>query len=160
MRYYHFPNVYHKWLSSDVWLQRYWAWRQTEFFVILDHILPFHLPNNPKNQTSEKMIKKPGDIIILHMCTKNDNHLTYHSWDVKHDRQHFLSLWTIFCPFTLLLTRKIKNFEKLKKAQVDIIILDKCTKNHDHMLYCSLDMTHNRCNWYFSFWAIFALLPL
>ena len=31
----------------------------------------------------------------------------------------------------------------------------KCTKNHDHMLYCSWDMTCDRCNCYFSFWAIF-----
>ena len=37
----------------------------------------------------------------------------------------------------------------------DIIILQKCTKNHDHMLYCSCDMAHDRCNCYFSFWAIF-----
>ena len=37
----------------------------------------------------------------------------------------------------------------------DIIILQKCTKNHDHMLYCSCDMARDRCNCYFSFWAIF-----
>ena len=34
------------------------------------------------------------------------------------------------------------------------IILQKCTKNHDHMLYCSCDMARDRCNCYFSFWAI------
>ena len=34
----------------------------------------------------------------------------------------------------------------------DIIIL-KCTKNHDHMLYCSRDMVLDGIN-YFSFWAI------
>ena len=31
----------------------------------------------------------------------------------------------------------------------------KCTKNHDHMLYSSWDMTWNRCYCYFSFSAIF-----
>ena len=29
---------------------------------------------NPKNQNFEKMKKIAGDIIILHMCTKNHNH--------------------------------------------------------------------------------------
>ena len=42
----------------------------------------------------------------------------------------------------------------MKKTPGDIIILHKCTKNHDHMLYCSWDMACDRCNCYFSFWAI------
>ena len=37
----------------------------------------------------------------------------------------FLSFWTIFCPFTHLTTQKNQNFEKLKKASGDIIILQK-----------------------------------
>ena len=65
----------------------------------------------------------------------------------------FLSFWTVFCPFTSLTTLKMENFEKPKKTPGDII-LHKYTKNYDHKLYCSLDMAHNRCN-YFSFWAIF-----
>ena len=35
----------------------------------------------------------------------------------------------------------------------DIIILHKSTTNH--MLHCSWYMMHNRCNFYFLFWAIF-----
>ena len=66
------------------------------FFVILDHFLPFYPPDNPKNQNFEKMKKNPGDIIILHMCTTNYNHIMYYSWDIKHNRQNFLSFWTIF----------------------------------------------------------------
>ena len=50
----------------------------------------------------------PGDIIILHMCTINDNHMMNSSWDMEHDAQNFLSFWTIFCPLTLLTTWKIK----------------------------------------------------
>ena len=42
----------------------------TEFFVILDHFLPFYPLNNPKNQNFEKMKKIPGDIIILHVYQK------------------------------------------------------------------------------------------
>ena len=47
----------------------------TEFFVILDNFLPFD-PPNLKNQSFEKMKKTPGDIIILHECTKNHDHYT------------------------------------------------------------------------------------
>ena len=46
---YHFTHVYHKWQSYDVWFLRYGAWR-TEFFVMLDHFLPFYPSNIPKNQ--------------------------------------------------------------------------------------------------------------
>ena len=41
--------------------------------------LPFYLPNNLKNQNFEKLKKIPGDIIILHMLTKNDNQRKYGS---------------------------------------------------------------------------------
>ena len=44
---------------------------------------------------------------------------------------------------------KNKNFQTMKK---------KCTKNHNHMLYCSWDMVRNRCN-YFNFALFFPLSP-
>ena len=50
-----------------------------EFFVILDHFLPSYPTNNSENQDFEKMKKKPGDIIILHKCNTNDNHMMYGS---------------------------------------------------------------------------------
>ena len=75
---------------------------------------------------------------------------------MAHDRCNcYFSFWAIFCPFTLLTCPKNKNFKKMKKLPGDIIILHKCTKNHDHMLYCSWDMVHDKSNCYFSFWAIF-----
>ena len=43
----------------------------------------------------------------------------------------------------------------LDQKTVDIIISQRCTKNHDHMLHCSLDMVCNGFNCYFTFWAIF-----
>ena len=113
-RYFHVTHVYHKWQSYDVWFLRYGVW-WTEFFVILNHFLPFYPPNNPKNLNFEKMKETTGDIIILHSCTNNDNHMIYGSWDIKCNRQNFLSLWTIFCPFTLLKTQKIKILKKWKK---------------------------------------------
>ena len=43
----------------------------------------------------------------------------------------------------------------MTKISGDIIILQKCTKNHDQMLYCSSDIACDGCNLHFSFWAIF-----
>ena len=65
-----------------------------------------------KNQNFEKIKKTVGDIIILHTCTKNHDHMMHGSWDTELDRQNFLSLWTIFCPFTQLTTWKIKILKK------------------------------------------------
>ena len=44
--------------------------------------------NNKKKQQKKKT---PEDIIILHKCTINDNHMMYGSWYMKRDRQNFLS---------------------------------------------------------------------
>ena len=49
---------------------------------------------------------------------------------------------------------KNENFNKMKNKPI-IMILHKCTKNHDHTLDWSLDMVSDGCNCYFSFWAIF-----
>ena len=130
---------------------------KTEFFVILDCLLPFYPSNNPKNQNFEKMKTHPGDIITLHMCTINDNHMMYGSWDIECDGQNFLSFSTVFCSFTLLTTQKIIILKKWKKHLEIISLLNKCTINDSHMMYGSWDMKRDRCNCYFSFWAIFCL---
>ena len=67
----------------------------------------------------------------------------------------YFSFWAVFCPFNPPNSPKNNNFKKLKTPPGYIIILHMCTKNHDHMLYCSWDMVHDRCNSYFSFWANF-----
>ena len=48
----------------------------------------------------------------------------------------YFTFWAIFCPFTPLTTQK-KNFLKMKKRPGDIVLLQKCTKNHSDMLYYS-----------------------
>ena len=69
------------------------------------------------------MKKFTRDIIILHMCTKNHNHMMYGSLDKEWDRHNF---WTIFCPFTTPPPPPIppppndqenQNFEKKKKMK-------------------------------------------
>ena len=37
----------------------------------------FYPPNNPKNQSFERMKKALGDIIISHKCTKNHDHMLH-----------------------------------------------------------------------------------
>ena len=67
-----------------------------------------------------------------------------------------------FLPFYPLTTRKIKinnNNNNKKKTPGDIIILQKCTKNHDHTLYSSWDMARDGCNCYFLFWPSFSFYP-
>ena len=101
------------------------------------------------------LLLPPGVIIIWHKCTKNHDHMLYSSWDMARDRCNFFSFWPIFCPFCPPNSPKNQNLIKKKKTPGDIIILHKCTKNRDHMLYCSWDLVRDRCNLYFSFWAIF-----
>ena len=77
-RYYPFIHVYHKSRSYDIWFPRYKE--QRPVFCHFGPFLPFDPPNNPKNQDFEKIKKKtPGDIIILHLHTRNNDHMTYGS---------------------------------------------------------------------------------
>ena len=90
------------------------------FFVILDHFLPFYPHNIPEHQNFEKIKKPPGDIIILHSCNINDNHIIlrrcninnnhimYGSWDTKRDK--------IFCHFGIYLPLALLPPKNLKKT--------------------------------------------
>ena len=63
-----------------------WA-HTTEFFVNLDHLLPFYPSYKLKIQNFEKLKKSSQDVIILLLkCTKNQDDM--------------LLFWAIFCPFT------------------------------------------------------------
>ena len=55
-RYYHFIHVYQKPQSYEVQFLRYEEW---------------------KNENFRKIEKSPGDTIILHNCTKNNDHRLY-----------------------------------------------------------------------------------
>ena len=113
-RYYPFTHVYQKWRSYDTWFLRYKA-QQTEFFWHFGPFFALWLYQQPKKSKLLKIKTKPRDIIILHLCTTNDNHMIYGSWDMEHKRQIFLSFWTTFSPFTALAIHKIKILKKWKK---------------------------------------------
>ena len=96
--------------------------------------LPFYLSNSLKNQNFKKMKKTSGDIIILHKCTKNYDHMLCCPWDKVHDRCNYsFSFWVIFCPFTPrtppLKAQKIKISKKWKNA---------CRYNHFTYVYHKL----------------------
>ena len=111
---------------------------QTKFFVILG-LFSLYPPDNPKPQKPdfEKLNKTPENIIILHMCTINDNHMIY----IVH--RIWSAMDRIFChfgPFFALSppnNPKNQNDEKMKKSPGDIIILHKCTINYKHVMYGS-----------------------
>ena len=84
--------------------------------VFLGHFFPFYPLKNPKNQNFENKKKIAGDIIILHMFTKNHNYMMSGSWDTEWDKQDFLSFWAIFdLLLPPLTTRKIKILKKWEK---------------------------------------------
>ena len=62
-----------------------------------------------------------------------------------------------FLPLYPLNNPKIQNFEKIKKFSGDIIVLHKCTKNHENVLHWSWDMMCDGCYFHFSSWAFFFL---
>ena len=95
---------------------------------------------------------------ILLLCTINENHMMYGSWDMERSRPNriFCHFWH-FLPFYSTNNSKNQNLKKWKNIQGQIIILHKSTKNHDHMTYCSWDIAREGWNCYISFWATFTL---
>ena len=151
-------HVYHKWKSYDVWFLRYGA-QQTEFFSFWTIFCPFTLLTTQKIKVLKNWKKMPRDT-ISHKCTINDNHMMYNTWDMKHNRQNFLSFWAIFSPFTPLKYQKIKILKKRKKqleipsfytSEPKIMII--CYTAPE--IWCIMDVIV-----FFHFGLFFAVLPL
>ena len=126
--------------------------RQAEFFVIWAIFCSLSPLTTPKIKIL-KLKKTLGEIIILHICTINDNHMTYGSWDMEHKDRIFCHSGPFFALFLFYGPRKSK-FWKMKKIPGDTIILQMCTINDSHMMYVSWDMKWNRHN-FLSFLTIF-----
>ena len=131
-RYYHFTHVYHdnhmiygSWdiesNSSPAYLalgMRLILSVMDRFFLSLWTIFALLPHKNPINQNFEKMTKTHGDIIISYMCTINDNHMIFGSWDIECNRQIVLSFWMVFCPsppttLKIKISKKWKNHLKI-----------------------------------------------
>ena len=118
----------------------------------MGNFLPFYPPKSPNNQNLKKIKKIPGDTIILQYCTKNYDYRLYCSWDLVHDGLIVIFHFGLFLPPLTAQKRKIS--QKWKNTWI-IISLHKCTKTHDHILYCSWDMVCDGCNCYFQFDLVF-----
>ena len=59
-------------------------WRVADVICIFHFGLYFAIlpPYQHKNQIEKKKEKLPGDILILHMRTKNYDHMIYNSWNM------------------------------------------------------------------------------
>ena len=81
---------------------------------------------------------------------------SYDVWFLRYGARQteFFVILDRFLPFYPPNDPENKNFEKTKKAPGHII-LQKCTKNHDHIPHCYWDMTPGGCNFCVSYWAIF-----
>ena len=78
--------------------------------------MPFYPTNNPKNHFLKKWKKIPGEIIILHKCSKNHDHMLDCSCNMACDECNFFLFWTIFWTFNSLTGQKIKILKKVKKS--------------------------------------------
>ena len=129
--------------------------RKREFFVILGHFLPFTLLTICKIKIKKRK-KSSWRYYYFTYVYHNDHDIMYGFWNIELNGQNFLSFW-IFCPFTMLTTRKIKTLKKIKKAPGHTI-LQLCTINDNLMMYSSWDMEHNRTI-FCHFGPFFAFLP-
>ena len=116
-----------------------------------------YMPWKMKKAKTKTTTKTHEDIIILDLCTTNDDYM-FDSWDMEGNRI-FCHFGLFFFPFIPLTSWKIKILKKIEKTtQGDIIILYLCNTSDNHIIWYSWDMEHNRQN-FLSFWAFFALLP-
>ena len=117
----------------------------------------------PKIKIWKKCKKKktPADIILLHTCTIDQDHMMYGSWDMKCNRQEFLSSWAIFCHFTSPLHSLIAWKKKISKTKKPLEISSFYTSVAKITIicytvpeiWCMTDVYNYNC--YFSFWATF-----
>ena len=112
--------------------------RQTD--RIFCHFGQFFAPSTSlttwKVQNFEKMKKTSGDVIILHKCTRNENHDVWFLRYGERQKELFLIFGPFFAFLLPLTTWKIKILKNEKKLG-DIIVLHRCTINENHMMYGS-----------------------
>ena len=131
-------------------------WQMQLLFFILGYFLPFYLPNSPKNENFKKR-KEKNTWGYHHFTQVHQKAWSYDLLFLRYGAWRTLMLFFIlgnFLPFYPPNSPKNENFKKLKKPLEISSFNTKCTKNHD-MSWCSWDTACDRCNCYFSFWAIF-----
>ena len=118
---YDFTHVYLKswWYDIQFLRIRLWQTKIGNYGSVFALLTPTpHPAKNPKYQNLEKI--KNGRDIILHMCTKNHNHMRYGFCDRV--RQTDFVLLGHFLPFYSPNNPENQNFEKMKSPYEDVII--------------------------------------
>ena len=126
---------------------------------IFCHFGPFFAllpPNNLKNQNFEKMKKPPWR--YYHFRQVYHKWKSYDVWFLRYGawQTELFVILDRFLPFYPSNNLKNLNFEKTIKISGDIIILDNCIINDNHMMYGSWDMKREGQN-FLSFCNIFYL---
>ena len=116
-----------------------------------------------KNPENQKNIA--GDIIILHICTKNQNHMSYSSWDTEWDiffLQQESNRNCHFRPFFALLphywTRKLKFGKNVNNTWRYYPFTHLYHKSRSHDVWFQRYKVQRRE--FLSFWATFCPLTL
>ena len=142
----HFTHVYRKPQSYEVRLLRYGV-RQTEVSIIWASFCPFTSLTTRKIEILKKR-KKHLEMSSFYTCVPKITIKWYMPPEIRSATDIiFLSFWTIFCPFTPLLTQKTKIWKNVKKPG-DISLLHLCTINEDHMMYSSWDIKARRTKFF------------
>ena len=138
--------------------------------------MTFHPTGNPKPQklNFEKLKKIPEDIIILHMCTINDNLMIYGSRVRRTEFSVILDHFLLLYPIT---TPKIKMMKKWKKSleilpfytcvsKMKIICIVPVIWSVTDRIFCHFGPTSSPAHlsrergWFWTIFCPFTLLPL
>ena len=128
LRYYYFTPVYRKSWWYDLQFLRYRAWQMEigyyrSFFAFLHPFLPPFLKIQ-KIRILKKWKKNASDIIILHMCTKNHNHIR----TVPEIRSESDVIVLHICSKSHNHIRTVPEI----RSERDVIVLHICSKSHDN----------------------------
>ena len=106
-------------------------------------ILALLIPDTPKNENVTKIKKKKNHLEISSFNTSVPKIMIicYIAPEIWHIADIIVIFhFGLFLLFYSLSSPKNENLKIMKRNPEDNIILQKCTKNHDHMLYCSWDI--------------------
>ena len=112
--------------------------RQAEFIDILDRFSPF----TPLATIKIKILKKQKNVLRYYHLTQVYRKLqSYDIWFPRYQawQTEFFCHFGLFFAFLPPDNPKYENFEKMKKAPVDVIILHIFIINDNHMMYDSWD---------------------
>ena len=106
------------------------------------------------------MKNTPKDIIILLMCTINDNHMMYGSWDIKRNRQIFCHFGPFFALLHPYQPKKSKFWKHEKTACRYYYFTHVYHKWQSWCMVPEIWSVTDRIFCHFVFWTIFCLFTI